>query len=267
VTTLDKCTQADANEYVESDLKVFRLDLHIHTVLSPCTELADMTPKAIVAKAIQNGLDAIAICDHNSCRNVKGAVRAGNARNFLVIPGIEITSKEEVHIVGLFSEVAHAEAIQEEIYSRLGGFNDEEAFGYQVVVDENDFVEDMDQRLLIGATTLNTNQVVDLIHNFQGLAIAAHIDRTAFGIFSQLGFIPNDLELDALEISKHIDGPTARQRYDKIHRWHFLRSSDAHYLTDIGSAFTQMYLKNVSFKEIEFALNDCAGRRVIETDH
>jgi len=193
-------------------LEVLNLDLHIHTVLSPCTELAEMTPRAIVRAALERELDMIAVCDHNSARNTAATRRAAAGTGLVVIPGIEITASEEVHILGLFENDARVAAVQEEVYGRLFGENDEEVFGYQVVVDEEDQVEDLDQRLLISATTLSTERVVRLIHDFEGLAIASHVDRSGFGIFSQLGFIPEDLSLDALEVSKRTDFDTVRKR-------------------------------------------------------
>ena len=117
-----------------------------------------MTPRAIVRTALDKGLDMIAVCDHNSARNAAAALRAAAGSNLTVIPGIEITSSEEVHVLGLFPSETEAEAVQEEVYARLIGENKEEVFGYQVVVDEFDDVEDLDQRLLIGATTLSAGK-------------------------------------------------------------------------------------------------------------
>ena len=107
------------------DLKIYRLDLHVHTVLSPCTEIAEMTPRAIVRTALDRGLDMIAVCDHNSARNTAATRRAAEGSGLTVIPGIEITSSEEVHILGLFPTESDAEAVQEEVYARLFGQNDE----------------------------------------------------------------------------------------------------------------------------------------------
>ncbi len=109
-----------------------------------------------------------------------------------------------------------AEAVQEEVYARLFGQNEEKVFGYQVVVNEHDQVEDLDERFLIGATTLNAEKVVRLIHDCHGLAVASHVDRAGFGIFSQLGFIPEGLQLDALEISKRADVDSIRKTFSPV---------------------------------------------------
>ncbi|MGB9617479.1 MAG: PHP-associated domain-containing protein [Desulfomonilaceae bacterium] len=226
----------------------------MHTVLSPCTELGEMTPRAIVKTAVMRGLDVIAVCDHNSVRNVSATIKAAKTTSLKVIPGVEITSAEEVHIVGLFPDEAAATAAQEEIYSRLPGKNDEEVFGYQVVVDEDDFVEDLDQHLLVGATTLSTERVVELIHSLQGLAIASHVDRKGFGIFSQLGFIPPGLGLDALEVSRRSDVDALRKMWPDAANYPLITASDAHYLSDIGSAWTVARMYEPSLEELRMAL-------------
>jgi 3',5'-nucleoside bisphosphate phosphatase len=245
-------------------LKILRLDLHIHSTLSPCTELGDMTPRAIVRAAIDKGLDMIAICDHNSARNVGAAIKVAQESSFSVIPGIEITSSEETHVLGLFPTLTMARAAQEEVYSRLPGSNDEKAIGYQVVVDECDMVEDLEQALLIGATTMNIYRVVKLIHNLGGLAVASHVDRSGFGIFSQLGFIPDDLELDALEISKHTNFDDASKKYRQISNYTLVTSSDAHYVSDIGAAYTEAEMAGASFDELALAIRGDNGRRIIK---
>ena len=147
---------------------------------------------------------------------------------------MEITSIEEVHILGLFPDCLRSAAMQEEVYARLSGLNQEEVFGSQVVVDEDDMVEDLDDRLLIGATTLSVDRLVNMVHDLDGLAIASHVDRPGFGIFAQLGFVPNGLGLDALEVSRGSDIFSARKKYKIAAGVTCITSSDAHYLQDIG---------------------------------
>lgn len=246
------------------DLRVFKLDLHIHTVLSPCTEIADMTPKAIVREALEKELDMVAVCDHNSARNTAATMRAASGSRLTVIPGMEISSVEEVHFLGLFPTDEHAAAAQEEVYSRLFGENQESVFGCQVVVDEFDLVEDLDNRLLISSTTMNAEKVVDLIHACCGLAIACHIDRQAYSIFTQLGFIPPNLRLDALEVSRRTDFESVRKKYSQCADHVLVTSSDAHYLEDIGAAYTLVRMAEPTFEELKKALACEDGRQVLE---
>ena len=224
-----------------------------------------MTPRAIVRTALDKGLDMIGICDHNSSRNTAAVGRAARNTGLTVIPGMEVTSSEEVHIVGLFPTDEATESLQEEVYARLPGLNDEEVFGYQVVVDEEDMVEDLDQRLLIGATTLNSHKVVSIIHRLGGLAVAAHIDRQSFGIFSQLGFIPDDLELDALEISWRTNYKEAREKYPQCRGYSLIRSSDAHTLEDVGKISSTARMAGPSFDELRKAFAGEQGRAIVET--
>jgi PHP family Zn ribbon phosphoesterase len=243
-------------------LRVFKADLHIHTCLSPCAELS-MGPKAIVDKAIQSGLDVIGISDHNSSENTPAVVRAARDRNITVLPGMEVTSKEEVHILAIFDTVGKALQLQEIVYEHLHGENDAAAFGLQVVVNEDHDVLGFNNRLLAGATELSIEQVVDSICGLEGLAIAAHIDRETFGILGQLGFIPEDLRLDGLELSANTSPEEAKRRHPECAGLAFLRSSDAHSETDIGKVWTSLLLHEPSTREIRKALRGEDGRRVV----
>jgi hypothetical protein len=242
--------------------RVFKADLHIHTCLSPCAEL-NMGPKAIVEKALEHGLDVIGISDHNSSENVPAVVNAARNRNLTVLPGMEVTSKEEVHILAVFDSVDKALRLQEIVYEHLHGENDTEAFGLQVVVNEDHDVLGFNKRLLAGATELSVEQVVDSISALEGLAIAAHVDRESFGIIGQLGFVPQELHLDALELSAHTSPEEARQRYPEYAGYAFVRSSDAHSVPEIGKARTTLLLCEPSTREIKKALRGEDGRRVL----
>lgn len=240
------------------------MDLHIHTVLSPCTEIADMTPRAIVSAALERGLDMIAVCDHNSARNTAATRRAAAGSGLTVIPGMEITSAEEVHFLGLFPTDEDAAAAQDDVYGHLFGENQESVFGCQVVVDEFDLVEDLDNRLLISATTLRAERVVDLIHANKGLVVACHVDRQAYGIFSQLGFIPPHLKIDAVEVSRRTDFESVRKRYRQCADHVLVTSSDAHYLDDVGAAYTVAKMAEPTFAELRKVFAGEDGRQVVE---
>jgi len=197
-------------------LRPFKADLHIHTCLSPCTEL-DMSPKGILLSAKEKGIDILGICDHNSTENSLGIMNAAERTNIHVIPGLEVTSQEEVHVLAL--------------------------------------------KLLIGATTIPLDKVLKLIHSFDGITIASHIDRESFSIIGQLGFIPENLELDALEISPHMAYAEAKKKF-KDH-YPIISSSDAHYPDDIGKVYTSFLLEDGSVAEIKKALKNEDGRKLI----
>jgi len=238
----------------------FKADLHVHTCLSPCTEL-DMSPKGILAMAKKKEINIIGICDHNSSENSLAVMNAAKKMNINVIPGLEVTSQEEVHVLALFDEIENALKLQEYVYENLPGENDEDAFGMQVIVNEKEEVLGFNDKLLIGATTIPLEEVIRLIHSFDGITIASHIDRESFSIIGQLGFIPDNLELDALEISPNITFEEAKKRY--TNNYPITCFSDAHYPDDIGKGFTSFLLKDGTVAEIKKALKNEEGRKLI----
>jgi len=241
-------------------LRLFKADLHIHTCLSPCAEL-DMSPKGILTAAKKKELDIIGICDHNSSENSLAVMNAARKMNISVFPGMEVTSQEEVHVLALFDEIENSLKLQKFVYKNLPGENDEKAFGMQVVVNEKEEVLGFNNKLLIGATTIPLEEVIRLIHSFSGIAIASHIDRESFSIIGQLGFIPDNLELDALEISPNITFKEARKRY--ANHYPITCSSDAHFPDDIGKRFTSFLLEDSTLAEIKKALKNKEGRKLI----
>lgn len=236
-------------------MRQLRADLHLHTCLSPCAEL-EMVPTAIVKQAKSIGLDAIAICDHNSAENVGAVLRAGQRENLAIIPGMEVTTREEVHILGLFGDEKQVMRLQERVYENLAGENDPDVFGFQVVVDEFDNVVDCTPKLLIGATSFSLEETVSAIHDCGGLAIAAHIDRERFGLVGQLGFIPEGLPLDGVELSPYAP-------FDSWGDFPVVRSSDAHSLNDIGKTSTCFRIEQVTLSEIAMAFRGEQGRMVV----
>ena len=242
-------------------LKTFRCDLHIHTCLSPCAEL-DMYPRALVERSIATGLDLIAICDHNASENVPYVIKAARGKPLAVLPGMEITSREEVHTLALFDNLEGLLNIQEIVYGALTGLNDEDAFGCQAVVNEEDEVEELNPRLLIGATGLSLEEILKRIREAGGIAIASHIDRESFSVISQLGFIPEDIRFDALEISKTTGIRQARSRFPEYEGYAFIQNSDAHFLKDIGSVYTDFILAEPTVAELKMAFAGECGRGI-----
>jgi len=244
-------------------LREYRADLHIHSILSPCTDLTEMSPRAIIERSVQVGLDMIAVCDHNSCENMPAFRELSRATNLVVLAGIEITSQEEIHILGVFDKEESAFGVQEVIYNHLPGENDEETFGYQVVVNGQDEIVTFNKKLLIGATTLTVETIVELIHSREGVAIASHIDREAYSVIGQLGFIPPGLALDGLEFSPRITLEEVHPRFPQCTGYPLITSSDAHSLSDIGKSSTTFLVEEVSVKELKMALAGKGGRKVL----
>jgi PHP family Zn ribbon phosphoesterase len=244
-------------------IREFRCDFHVHTCLSPCADL-DMYPRAVVAMSLARRLDVVAICDHNSSENVQYVIKCAEGTGLTVLPGMEITSSEEVHVLALFDKLENLNPLQDLVYRHLPGKNDENVFGCQAIVNEHDEVEGLSERLLIGATTLPLHEIVSRIHGFGGLAIAAHIDRESFGILGQLGFLPDGLALDALEISRRTGLAAARQRWPELAPIAFIESSDSHIITDIGKGITRAFLEEATTAELRMAFQKTKGRYILE---
>ena len=219
-----------------------------------------MSPKRIVDRSCDEGLDIIAICDHNSAENTEAAVNVGLLRGITVLPGLEVCSREEVHIIALFGDPKQAMAMQAFVYAHLVEENNPKLFGDQWVVNEVDEVLAANTRLLIGATQLDIKTIVDRIHSIGGLSIASHVDRPAFGIIGQLGFIPSDLALDGVEISRRMSLHEARETITGIENLPCVTSSDAHYLDDIGKVHTLFEMVDPTLNEIDLALKSEDGR-------
>ncbi|MEI7723735.1 MAG: PHP-associated domain-containing protein [Bacteroidota bacterium] len=237
-------------------MKKFRADLHIHTVLSPCGDL-EMSPDTIISKAREMQLDIIGITDHNSTRQCKVISRMGALNGLIVLSGAEVTTKEEVHCLAFFETEEQLNNFQEFLDMNLPDIpNDVKRFGHQVVVDADNNIVFTEERLLISALNQSIDQVEAKVHSLNGLFIPAHIDKRRFGIIEQLGFVPPDLKVDALEIS-----PFCRQKeflavHSELINYPFISGSDAHYPEQIGSRVTVFEMESGGFAEIRKAIID-----------
>ena len=243
-------------------LKQFKADLHIHSCLSPCGDW-DMSPRGIIQKSRAVGLDLIAICDHNTVENAGVAMREGERQGVRVLPGMEVCSKEEVHILALFETLDPARKMQTYVYANLPGENRPDVFGCQVVANENDEVLGENPRLVIGATRLGLHDIVKKTHELGGLSIGCHVDRPAYGIINQLGFIPADLALDGVEVSRHVKLADAHKTVAGIEKFSCITTSDAHFLEDIGKVWTIFQMAEPTVAEIRNSLLQRGGRRIL----
>jgi PHP family Zn ribbon phosphoesterase len=222
-----------------------------------------MSPKKIVRKSLEKCLDLIAICDHNTAENVAATSREGKSQGLAVLGGMEICSKEEVHLVALFKKIEDDLKMQEYVYAHLRGKNQPEVFGHQVIADEHDQVLGENPRLLIGATQLSVMDIVEKVHHLGGICISSHVDRPSYSLIGQLGFIPPDLHLDAVEVSFRVPLDKALTQVPGIEDYPCLTSSDAHFLNDIGKVWTEFVLVAPTVEEIRMALTGIDGRRIL----
>jgi PHP family Zn ribbon phosphoesterase len=237
----------------------YAADLHVHTALSPCAS-PEMTPPAIVREAVGRGLAAVAICDHNAARNTRAVRRAAGAR-LLVVAGIEITTAEEIHVLGLFPDDARAEAVGRIVGDALVAPRFPAPSNRQRVMDASGATVDWETAPLSSACSLPLSRIADLIARHDGLVVAAHADRPAFSVLSQLGLFPADVRFDAIEVTGRPDGLPSGLPGDLPGGVPRIASSDSHALADLGKRFTVFEVREATFAEFALALVAAEGRR------
>jgi len=244
-------------------MKVFNADLHIHTVLSPCGSL-EMSPKTIVKTAVEKKIDIIGITDHNSTRQCRVVADEAEKAGLTCYCGAEVTTKEEVHCLAFFENFEKLDLFQQYLEMNLPDImNDTNLFGYQVVVNELEEIVYQESKLLISALNQSIDQVEQEVHRLGGIFIPAHVNRSKFGLISQLGFIPPDLKFDALELTKHLKTDQFLMAWPYLKDATIIRSSDAHQPEVIGESFTRLQMKSKDFNEFRMALRKEDGREVL----
>jgi hypothetical protein len=257
-------------------MKTFLADLHIHTALSPCAS-RQMLPRKIVRTCLDRGLTMIAVCDHNSAANVRAVTEAAEQESrgdLKVIPGIEVTTREEVHVLGLFPVIEGALAVGESILDTLPGKRltgepsitaaDNHGSG-QWILDWEGRCTATEQHLLTAASGYSLEETVNLILRHGGFAVAAHVDRRAFSVLGQLGFFPEIPRFFAAEISAagvarlkrgelQIEGVRAQDIP-------LISSSDSHSPEQIACSCTAFQLAEPCFAELVLAIQGLGSRR------
>jgi PHP family Zn ribbon phosphoesterase len=194
-----------------------------------------MTPTNIVLMAALKGLDVIAITDHNSCRNCMAAIEIGKKNNVLVLPGMELTTSEEVHVICLFAELEDAMLFDSYVYDHLIKVkNKESIFGNQLVVDEDEKVLEREEYLLINATTIGFSEVYDVVTAYHGVMIPAHIDKNSNSVISNLGFLPPDSKFSCVELAKLENRELLIPNNPYLQKCRVISDSDAHNLGQIN---------------------------------
>lgn len=228
----------------------FYYDFHIHSALSPCAD-DDMTPSNIVNMAMIKELDIIAIADHNSIYNIPAALKTGEETGVIVVPGMEMETREEVHILCLFHSYSDIQAFYEEFSSYLNGLkNRKDIFGSQYIFDEYDNIVGEEERMLSGATTISLKNAVKLVEKYNGIAIPAHIDKPSYSIISNLFGIPEELGITAVEIKNKEKIMELKKEHPIINSMNFIHNSDAHNLGLISEKENCIELSELSIEEL-----------------
>jgi PHP family Zn ribbon phosphoesterase len=222
-----------------------------------------MGAREIVSRARASGLDAIAITDHNTCDNYR-AVAEFAGGNPVVLPGLEVQSAEDIHVVTIFPGVLEAEEFKKWLWRKMPPVkNDPEVFGYQVVIDAGNDIVRMEDTLLIQGAGYDVDTIVSRANDMGAMTVLAHVDRPAFAYTAVLGPFSEDYPVDAIELSCRLDSNQADEWRRRYPSRTFIRSSDSHSLDTINREnCSKMLLANPSFGEIMMAVHETDGRRV-----
>jgi PHP family Zn ribbon phosphoesterase len=204
----------------------------------------------------------VAICDHNTAGNA-AAVQEAAGGALAVIAGIEVTTEEEVHVLGLFPDAAAARTVGDEVRATLP---DQEAsagkFGRQLLMDAEGRILGVEGKMLVAASAFDLAEAVELIRKHGGLAIAAHVNRPSFSVIAQLGMFPPDVRFDAIEISALVPISSVADQIESV-KLPILIGSDSHDLSDVGSSRTEFEVAEADFAELSLALRGTGGRRCV----
>lgn len=242
-------------------MKRFRADLHVHTVLSPCAEV-EMIPPLIVQAALELNIDIIAITDHNASANVSAVQKAAQGTTLKVLPGMEIQTHEDVHLLCLFENLTELESWQAQVNESLPDtLNRAEFFGEQYEVDEQGEYIRTEPRMLLTSTRFSIDDVFERVNALGGLVIPAHVERTTYGLFPTLGLLSDQWPILGFEISRHTTPEQARMDFPSIGSYPLIQNGDVHRLNEfIGS--TIFVLEEPTINEIYKALKGQDQREV-----
>jgi PHP family Zn ribbon phosphoesterase len=231
-----------------------RADLHIHSVLSPCADLS-MSPRAIVQTALAKKLNVIAVTDHNSTLQLPVLQKLANDNGLMVLLGAEITTREEVHtLIYVPGEYERIELQHYIKYHLPEIFNHPEIFGDQVVVNEYDEIVYEENCMLLSALNVSIDELITFARSLNAIVIPAHADKRKFSIFSQLGFVSPDMDVDGLEVFTAANKQEFYQTHPELKHFELLFNSDAHHLEQIGSKYNIFNVDNLSFSNIQQAI-------------
>ncbi len=234
-------------------MSTHRMELHVHSVLSPCASL-EMIPPLIVEKSLDAKIDIIALTDHNSASNVPAVLEAAAGTGLKVFPGMELETAEEIHVICLFDTLAQLQAFEKIVNVHLPDYkNNEDFFGSQLVVDKDGNFLRKEERLLHTASTLTIFEAQKVVHDLGGLFIPAHVEREENGMLPRLGGVPPELHLSIVEISSYESTPEVRKLWPDLKDIHIIKNGDAHDLDGmVGS--TKLELDDITIANIEKAI-------------
>jgi len=221
-----------------------------------------MIPPLIVQNGLEHGIDIIAITDHNASGNVEAVQKAAEGTNLTVIRGMEVQSREDVHLLTLFDTSEALGEWQIQVDEALPDLpNNPDFFGEQFIVDATgDFVRN-EPRLLLTSTSFSIDEIFERVHKLGGMVIPAHVERTSYGLFPSLGLISDEWQLLALEISRLTTPEQVALKFPAVSKYPLIQSGDVHRLDEFLGT-TVFTLSSPTLMEIGMAFHNVDGRRV-----
>jgi len=215
-----------------------------------------MTPANIAGMAAVKELDVVALTDHNTARNCPAFLKVAEAYGVLAIPGMEMTTLEEVHVVCLFPSLEKALAFDKYVYDHFVPFpNDPEVFGKQEIRDENDNLIGTEPLLLINAVNISFDETYDVVSRFNGVMIPAHIDKATTSLMSNLGFVPEGSKFKCVEVKNMKNWHELKTANPYLQTCNVITDSDAHYLADINEPVNSIYINEKTVEAVLKALD------------
>lgn len=238
--------------FFDKELKTYKAELHVHTVLSPCASV-EMIPPLIIQEAEKKGINLLGVTDHNAIENVSALLEAARGTDITILPGIELQTREEIHSICLFDTLEQLHNFYSGIFSTFPNIkNNANYFGEQYVVDSTgEFIRN-EERLLITSSALSLKEAWNEVVGKGGLIIPAHVNRKTYGLLPVLGFVPKDIPLEILEISRHITTRQAQKNFPELKNFKLIHGGDAHLLEEI-EGWNRLKILEPTIREIEMA--------------
>ena len=231
-------------------MREYRYDLHVHSCLSPCGD-SDMTPNNLVQMALLSGCEILAITDHNTCRNAPAVLEAGERNGLLVLPGMELCTSEEAHVVCLFETLEGALDFDRYVYEHMPHVkNKPEIFGQQPILDGSDEQVGEEENLLLVSSFIGVDQVVELTAQYGGVAFPAHVDRDSYSVIASLGAIPPEAGFTAAELTRECDAEEYVKLHPELEGLALFRDSASHYLETLAGDPWTLALPERSVKAV-----------------
>ena len=236
-------------------MKPISYDFHLHSCLSPCGS-EDMTPANIAGMASIIGLDAIALTDHNTCRNCPALVTEAEKYGIAVLCGMELCTVEEVHVLCYFPDISSALAFDSYVCEKAlpDIKNVPSYFGRQILYNKNDEPCGEFEKLLISATSIPFSEVDALLAPYGGIMVPAHIDKQSNSLIGNLGFIPEESTFRIAELHDISRKEEFIAAHPYLEHCRFLTSSDAHDLSAINDPVNFIHAEEKSAEAVFHAL-------------